>query len=281
MVNRGVYGRLSDLKARAMGTSTTAIDSVLLGYLEDASRRIDDVTQRHFYSLAAQTRYYAGDGGGALWLSHDLLTITTLKVDGDGDGTFETTLTADTDYWLWPYNRLADEPARRIDLNPNSATLTAWPRANRAVQVVGKFGYSDETAAVRTDTGVPVLLSGALSDSATVAVVDDGSRVDMGETLVLDSEQVYVAAVNANTLTVERGVNGTTAAAHDDDTPVLRRVYPNRVSEVCIELALQAQWGSQRGNPMAEDVGSPSAPLGNVALRNRLGTYRNVAGMVA
>lgn len=276
-----VYGRLSELKARAMGVSTTVLDSVLLGYLEDASRRIEgkDICNRHFYSLAGQTRYYDAEPCRELWLrGDDLISITTLKVDLDGDGVFETTLTADTDYWLWPVNRLAYKPYRRIDLNPNSSTLTIWAIGPRRVQIVGTFGYSNETKLVRTSLGDVVQLNGAINDSVTTVTLDADHGVDPGEVLQVDSEQLYVAAVSENTLTVERGVNGTTAASHSDNTDVARRVYPRRVSEVCLELALQAQWGSQRGGAFSEDVGSPTAPMGVQALRNRLGDFINHSG---
>lgn len=273
----GVYGRLSKLKERTMGVTTTAIDSPLLGYLEDASRRIDDVCMRHFYSLAAETRYYNGDGRAELTFNDDLLSVTTLKVDEDGDGTFETTLTANTDYWLWPYNPLANQPYKRVDLNP-SGLLRAWPAGPRRAQIVGTFGYSNETETVRTPLGDVVQLNGAINSSVTTVTLDPDHGVDPGEVLAVDSEQLYVVAVSENTLTVERGVNGTTAASHSDNADVARRVYPRRVSEVCLELALQAQWGSQRGGAFSEDVASPTAPMGDQALRNRLRMYLNTFG---
>lgn len=54
----------------------------------------------------------------------------------------------------------------------------------------------------------------ALDDSETAVDVDDGSLFAEDDILLINSEQMFVVSIATNTLTVTRGYNGTTAAAH-------------------------------------------------------------------
>jgi len=108
-----------------LGITGATYDAALVRLIERVSRAIDDQVHRRFYSEIA-TRLYDGAGNRELWLPDDLLTVTTLKVDEDGDGTFELTLAVNTDYWLWPDN---SSPKIRIDLNPDGTQLSAWTKA--------------------------------------------------------------------------------------------------------------------------------------------------------
>jgi hypothetical protein len=77
----------------------------------------------------------------------DLVSVTTLKTDEDGDGVFERTW-ATTDYFLYPYNAaLYGAPYTQIKRTVNGAYY--FPRFGRYVQIVGTFGYSVVPAAVR------------------------------------------------------------------------------------------------------------------------------------
>ena len=70
-------------------------------------------------------------------------------------------------------------------------------------------------------------LNEALDDSETAIDVSDASSgnsasqaIIAGMTIRVDDEEMYVSSVSTNTLTVVRGVNYTTAAAHDNSTAV-------------------------------------------------------------
>lgn len=224
MSNR--YVGLGDLKAD-INIDNANSDAVLLRILEDMSRAIDAFCGRHFYSQTA-TRVYEGGGGEWLWIPDDVLSVTTLKIDKDGDGTYEVTLAADTDYWTWPDNSF---PKVRIDLNPKSTLATAWPSGRRRIQVAGTFGYSDEGESAGT-------LGAAVADATTTTVtMASGHSVEAGDTITLGSEQLDVIAVAVNTLTVQRGINGTTAAAHADAASVSRRRYPRDVERATLMRA--------------------------------------------
>ncbi|PKN81535.1 MAG: hypothetical protein CVU47_06365 [Chloroflexi bacterium HGW-Chloroflexi-9] len=240
------YVRLSDLKAAIQGAgSGTSNDAVLLRASESASRWVDEHCDRHFYSLWAQTVLLPDHArprhvpDTELWLPRDVISITTLKVDDDGDGVFEETLTVDTDYWLWPYNRLANEPVQRIDLNPEGSR-SAWPSAPRRVQLVGKTGYSEETQAAGT-------IAEALDSSETGVDMTAGHDVAAGDTIFIDSEQMDVTAVATNTATVTRGVNGTTAATHDSGAAITRRRYPRDVEQAVTMQAARIVREAQTG----------------------------------
>ena len=191
----------------------------VLRVLEAASREIDDYTRRTFYAETA-TRYFDGNGRAELWLplskDGDLLSVTTLKVDEDGDGVYELTLAANTDYWLWPDNVT---PKNRIDINLNSTQLSAFPCGRRRVEIVGSWGY---TAA----TEIPAATLNEDLDSSEVGVdvaAGTGALFEVGQTILIDAEQMYISAIATDTLTVTRGVNGTTAAAHTDTNQLIYR----------------------------------------------------------
>ena len=71
------------------------------------------------------------------------------------------------------------------------------------------------------DTDSTSDLNGAISStSATSVVVDDGTDFEVGQNIKADSEEMTITAISTHTLTVVRGVNGTTAATHSDNVSV-------------------------------------------------------------
>ena len=90
------------------------------------------------------------------------------------------------------------------------------------------------------DTDSTSDLNGAISStSATSVVVDDGTDFEVGQNIKADSEEMTITAISTHTLTVVRGVNGTTAATHsdyvsvyeDDSPPYTPTQSPNIASE--------------------------------------------------
>jgi len=196
-------------------SALTASDAAeVLRVLNDSARRVDDYLGRHFFTELA-TRYYDGNSKHRLWLPDDLLSVTTLKVDDDGDGVFETELVADTDYWLWPDN---STPKIRIDINPESNLISRWPTGRRRIEVVGEWGY---TNAVEREAATATVADA----STTVLTSSVAGGLAIGQTLLLGTEQVYVSAGAGTAWTITRGVNGTTAAAHIAGTVIDRYVY--------------------------------------------------------
>ena len=110
------YATLADVKAAAR--ITDSIDDALLEIaIESSSRDIDAYTERVFFSTGATAvaRVYIPQD---IYLveTDDIISVTTLKSDSTGNGTFDITW-ASTDFQLEPLNGRAggiDTPATRI-----------------------------------------------------------------------------------------------------------------------------------------------------------------------
>ena len=133
---------LSEIRARlGFPTDHTEDDTVLESVVMAVSRLVEGYCGRKFYADTADaTRYYTAEFADVLFLEDDLISVTTLKTDGDGDRTYETTW-ATTDYDLEPLNATVDgQPYTRISTTP--AGRYTFPSIAKSVQIVGKFGYA-------------------------------------------------------------------------------------------------------------------------------------------
>jgi hypothetical protein len=153
------YVTLTQLKSFLRITDTA--DDTELGFaITAASRAVDQATNRHFGQDAAVTaRYYTVgqpdklNGFDGRWNveTADISTVTGLlvKSDTDDDGTFETSLTIDTDFRLWPWNAAAESrPWERIVLMAGGS----FPVQLRTVEVTAKFGWASVPTAIKQAT---------------------------------------------------------------------------------------------------------------------------------
>lgn len=250
MADYGTYCSIGRLKSemRITGSST---DAALLRVLETASRHWDGECGRHFYP-SARTLYFDGPPAHVdrwqLWLPVDVLAVTTLKLDLDGDRTYETTLSG-SDYELVSLREDQQAPYNRIDLKPRGAR-TVWPSTRRSIELVATCGYSDETEPSGT-------LAEDLDASETAVDMTAGHGLTGGETIKADSEEMYVSSVSTNTLTVVRGINGTTAATHSNGAAVTRRRFARGIESATALRAARLWRAGQSGN--AGEVASPEA----------------------
>ena len=217
------YVGLTTLKAR-MTITGTGDDTQLRTLMEAASRAVDNYCRRWFYAKTA-TRYFPG-AGSTLFLPDDLLSVTTFKTDDDGDATFENTL-ASTDYYLYPLN---DMPKIRAEINPDGNYGSFASGIQRGVEIAGLWGYGDgESATPYSDSTTTT--NEALDATETAVDVVSAAVLEVGQTILVESEQMYITAISSNTLTVKRGVNGTTGATHDTSKTVYIYDYPPEVQE--------------------------------------------------
>lgn len=248
MADYGTYCSIGRLKAE-MRVTGTSDDAALLRVLETASRHWDAECGRHFYPVT-RTVYLDGPAGHAdrwqLWLPVDVLTVSSLKLDVDGDRTYETTLSG-SDYELVSVRADQQAPYNRIDLKPSGAR-GSWPATRRSIELTGVLGFSDETEASGT-------LGEDLDASETDVTMTAGHGLTGGETVRADSEEMYVSAVSTNTLTVVRGVNGTTAATHSNGASVTRRRYARPIEAATALRAARLWRAGQSG--FAGEVASP------------------------
>ena len=116
-------------------------DEFLEPIIEATSRLIDNVTGRRFHAVD-EKRYYSPLDAEMIFID-DLLTVSTLKTDGDGDRTYETTW--DTgDYDLMPLNAATDGSPYTI-IEPAIDGSYVFPRMRASVELDGSFGYCAST----------------------------------------------------------------------------------------------------------------------------------------
>lgn len=241
-----IYVGLDTLKQQA-GRTTTTDDATLLLIAEAASRWLDEVTGRRFYATLA-TRYFERRQSfdpHRLRLGDDLISFTSLTVSETTAYSYETSLTVDTHAWMVDRWKPDDGPYRTLELIPGNVQLSAWPTLRRSVKVTGTWGYSYETETAGT-------LGAAISStSVTTCLMVTGHTVQIGDTIVIGTEQLHVTDVDANTLTVTRGANGTTAATALISAAVSRRRYPRPIEQAIAirvaQLALDVRTGGGQG----------------------------------
>ena len=213
-----------------LNVTGTGDDTRLRLLAESQSRVVDRLTNRHFYALTATRTFDVTDTEKVLL--PDLAAITSLKTDDNIDRTFETTW-ATTDYRLRPANA---DPATRINSNSRPYTSVivdsngtrSFTLGDETVQIVGEWGWwSHKATATETADAIS-------STTATTFSVSARTDVEAGHTILVDSEQMYVQSYSGNTLTVIRGVNGTTAATHSGGAAISLYEYPEPVREAVI-----------------------------------------------
>lgn len=190
---------------RKRGITDTDDDTLLVEMIGEASSWFSHRCQRVFVPYRG-TRYYDRYSsrlhGHKLDLDEDLLEVLTLTTSG-------TTLDGD-DYALQDINF---NPYWQIQLL--SSTGATWGTPSEPVNAIvvdGIWGYHTNYAAAWKQK---TTLGAAVSDTTTTSVtVGSAAALEVLQYIQIDTEQMLVTAITGNVCTVERGVNGTTAATH-------------------------------------------------------------------
>lgn len=190
------YCTREDVK-RAVGATGSSRDGLIDQHISAASRTIDRRMGKRvaaFFPETATHTFAAPQRPAAnarlLRLDEDLLAITSLKTSNG------TVTIATDDYFLEPNN--TGPPFRRIeiDLGDNVASGAVFQgddSRQRAVEVEGRWGYSEDTEAAGT-----VCDSGGINSTATSLLVSDGSLIGVGQTLLIGTEAIFVSGrINA------------------------------------------------------------------------------------
>lgn len=121
---------------------TDNVDNTMLElHIETASRQIDDICERQFYTTSGATRYFVARDSFVCEID-DLVSLTSLKTSSAADKNYDVTWAA-KDYQLEPLNSLTGgipTPWTQI-----RAVDDYWfPIANgeATVEVTGTFGWS-------------------------------------------------------------------------------------------------------------------------------------------
>ena len=155
------YITSTDLKTALSATGTSYLDADISRAITAASRAIDEACGRFFYASTGSTFVYTapiapiapgfyGYQPDTVLEIDDLTTLTSLKVDMDGDGAYETTWTLNTDFYLDPPNNPnVSKPYERVVIRVQSGKV--FPTWDNAVQVIGNFGWSAVPTEVTQD----------------------------------------------------------------------------------------------------------------------------------
>jgi hypothetical protein len=147
-----LYVQVEEFKSTIELSGTSFSDEDVKGALRAACRAIDESCDRRFYlDTADQTFYYSPDDYWTLEVD-DIVSVTSLKTDPGGDGTFEQTWTLNTDYVREPLNAVAkNRPFTKMCVHPSGAFYfpAYYPRS---VELVGRFGWPSVPSAIEEAT---------------------------------------------------------------------------------------------------------------------------------
>lgn len=224
-------------------STVTDKDARIDRLIAQMSAHIERRTDRRFIPVTA-TKEFDYQGPSRLILGDDLVAEPTITHAND-------TLTlAAADILMYPLNAVDDdEPYLEVAIDESSDYFTYSTIPESAIAITGRWGYCERKYAATS------LLAESLTADETAADVDDGTEFAIGMTLLLESEQVFVRDVVTNTLTLTRGMNGTTAATHADDTQVYIVIPPDDIQFSCEVLV--ARMIHRGDTAWADRVGTP------------------------
>jgi hypothetical protein len=255
VATRHTYATSDDLRDYLAGTSYssawTSDAGAIRRILEASSRRIDDYCGGGTFGPQTETRYYdigsgtlrnspqyttATDSGnlttttstaGVIPLDGWMISSTTVTAYGATDRATSETLTEGyaNDFFLMPYNF---NPKTILKLNED--TTKGFDAGQQTLSVVAEWGYTADTLSVTTSDAIG-------STTATSVSVSSATNLGPAQTILIDSEQLYITAISGNTLTVERAVNGSTGATHSGGASLSRYDYPELVVQACLDLS--------------------------------------------
>jgi hypothetical protein len=281
------YANVYDFRSYLGGTDHVTDwdtdEAPILRVLEAAAQRIDQYAGRSFGARTATRSYDLGSGAlrddslagvsssisypdywssklsgaGIVPLDDWLISATTVTAYHDTGRSANTVLTSGigNDYLLEPYN---STPKTILKLEED--TTDSLYGGQQTLTILGTWGWQDDKASISTIDAIG-------STSTTSVSVASGSTTYVGDTLVVDSEQLYVTAVSGNNLTVIRGVNGTTAATHSGGVAYYRWKYPSDVAQASLDVA-RTYWRS-RDVGIAATLGAGEMQLTNPQFEER------------
>lgn len=224
------YTTRSSFKRTIMdNTAVTDKDDRLDEAIAGASEFIEEYTDRIFIPWTG-TKEFDYQSTGKLWLGEDLLSSAPTITYANGDRTI-----ASGDYFLYPLNAAdKNKPYEWLELLLTDDQFFYKNSRQSDIAITGKWGYSEITKLLSTINEDPF----AAGD--VTLTVTSGTNFEIGMTLLIDSEQMFVENVSTNDVTVIRGVNGTTDAAHANTTAIYAIFPPLQIRMAANALAARA-----------------------------------------
>ena len=174
-----------------------------------------------------------------------LISVTSATLYNGTDRASSDALVEGTDYLLTPYSPLPlglDAPYTGMKYKDTGSNNDPWQTGTgqKVLAIAAEWGWQNK----KTDD---TTLDGAItSTSAKTFDVVSSTNLSAGMTILVDSERMYIESISSNTLTVERGAAGTTAATHLTGVTVSFYYYPAAVTQCCLDLTRLA-WVDRTG----------------------------------
>ena len=153
------YITLAELKTY-LGLSGSGQDDNLENAIEGASREIDAICGRYFYQTSSEVKYFTPISRTYLEIP-DLSSTSGLevKIDTTDNGTHDTTLTIDTDFYLKPLDAgekevegVERQPYTHIFILDSRSSERFDPDIVKSVKVTGLWGFSGNPNAIKQAT---------------------------------------------------------------------------------------------------------------------------------
>lgn len=157
--------------------------------------------------------------GYLFYLDEPLLAVTTVTL---GDGTV---LVENTDYRLHPRG---ETPAYALRMINTSKSWAARDDSTSDISILGKWGWHNDYTRAWVDSDDHVQDVSVTATQLTIITTDaDGRGTDgliprfsPGNMIRIDSEYMSVMSISSQTLTVVRGIRGSTSATHTNGTQI-------------------------------------------------------------
>lgn len=144
------YCSLTELKA-SLRITDNVDDTLLEVAIESASREIDGSCERTFYNMGTATRYFVAQDPYYTEID-DLISLSTLKTDPDGDGNYSIVWGAN-DYQLEPLNGFVGGiVSPYTGVRARDTYLFPQEEGEALVEVRGVWGWSTVPTAVKQAT---------------------------------------------------------------------------------------------------------------------------------
>lgn len=245
---RLVYTTLSRVLSEDKGNDTGALAptapniTAIFAAIQKVTRHLKQISwdfePRYGTELFTACAEYVNVGWGLLTLVNPkgeqfLLASPTdvpTVVSGGQTLTFDTTSASVPQVMPYPQNYTPIKTLRLNDAN-NAIAMTWYPTILplvESISVTGWWGYRHDYANAFVSSGQTVQ-DNPLSASATTMNVTSTTGpdalfwapcLDAGNLIRIDNELILVLATTATTLSVRRGVNGTTAASHNQGAAI-------------------------------------------------------------
>jgi hypothetical protein len=171
----------------AVGISGADLDSLIESYIEVASEDIEKFLGRRFIPETAvkSFRWPPRIGGGTILRLEDLDLLAVTQLQTKAQDATPTTIDA-ADYFLEPVNSGPPYSRVEIDLSSNAA-FESGDTPQRSIAITGRWGYGEDTkTAGAVESGL------AADAAATTFECSDSSLIEVGDTLLIEDEQLFV-----------------------------------------------------------------------------------------